>query len=328
MRAFPLVASICLTSSIAVARDSAPLPPIPDDNTIKVWVNDGAFFRGEPLEIVPRDHVTLRLHDGKTMRIDWSKIAGVDGLKPVPVDRKPATSNLPLPPPKRRSGDDDDEVERAPSLRPQRTLEVPQSPQPSPGHTTESTPRLDERRQDTMVPPTPIISMDVAPGIKPVGVRFTGLNRGATVEYLAGLAEVDGVSWPMPMGDLRAETWRPICELPCRLLADPQRVYRLKGEKITQSATFVLPKRGDKFEVEIKPGWVRTRIAAIALIATGGALASVGAGIFASDFKASTTVGSTHFVGSVSLLSVGLLAVIVSGPLFGSSSTSVEIYRE
>lgn len=45
-----------------------------DDATITVWTKDGGMFRGEVVERVPNDHVTIKLATGETKRIEWKDV--------------------------------------------------------------------------------------------------------------------------------------------------------------------------------------------------------------------------------------------------------------
>ena len=123
--------------------------------------------------MVPSDHVTIQLVDGRMKRIDWSKISRVDGL-PSRAAKTPSKSD----------DDEDAELERTPTLnaRPQK------APQ-----TASASPSLYGREQVGSVP--------IGPGVQPVMMRVDGTRPGtAALEYrpvaLAdGLQDYAEVGW-------------------------------------------------------------------------------------------------------------------------------------
>lgn len=276
-----------------------------------MWCSDGAFYRGDPLEVVPKDHVTLRIHDGKSVRIEWSKITGIDGLPVGPIDRKPPAAVH------RVEVDEDENDEHAASLKPNRT----------------TGPRAAEKniqvQSAQQTEPESVVSMPLYPGNKPVQVRFTGMRQGAMIEYLAHSTEINAWSWPVGAIGGTADTWKGLCALPCRLTADRERLMRISGPNITTSSAFLLPKRGDRFEIEIKPGWDTTRTAAWVLFGVGAGIAAIGSIVIAAVQSNSSDYSQSNFmIGGGVLAGAGALTMLISAPVFAKSKTDVDIYRE
>jgi hypothetical protein len=90
--------SLLLASAIVLAPMRGALAAS-DDATITVWTRDGATYRGEIVERVPNDHVTIKLATGETKRFEWKDLDH-DSLGDRPA-REPAET-----PPKqeRRAG--------------------------------------------------------------------------------------------------------------------------------------------------------------------------------------------------------------------------------
>ncbi len=248
--------------------------------------------------------------------VEWSKITGVDGLKPGPTERKDKPASV------HRADEDDEEVERAPTLNPKK----PATNVASEASTT-STPLTASNH-----PPLAgdgIVNMPISPGTKAAQVRFTGMKEGAMIEFLAHSAEVSGWGWPGGYMSGTADTWKALCALPCRLNADPDRQFRVSGPKIATSDSFFLPTRGSHFEVAIKPGWDSTRTAAWVMFAVSGVLALAGTAVFVgTPDVAPADTKMTFWTTSGALVGGGLVFALIGGPLMGKSSTSVEIYRE
>lgn len=309
----PLLLLFSLHPAVSLARDSVEISSKTGGQAefvVTVWCRDGAFYKGEPLEYVPNDHVTLRLADGKTLRIEWERVANVAGI------------------PGKREPDPGQPVKRPPATP---------RPQPSPASLGSSEPAFDafssskERRRmiRSESPDTVVVNMPLMPGNTHVPVRFTGMKEGAMIEYLASSAEISGWSWPGGYVSGSADTWKAICALPCRLNADRDRALRISGSEIVDSKTFLLPTRGDRFEVEIKPGWESTRTAAWAVMGVGigvGVVGSIIAGLGQS--KWAEPVPQNFFITGSSLVGAGLVLTLSSIPVFVKSRTDVVIYSE
>lgn len=306
---------IVCSLSVAEARDSVDVSSTPHTAPLsaKVLCKDGSYFRGEPIEVVPRDHLTLQLVDGKLMRIDWNKILTVEGL-PAPQQnpRTPSSSAT-----SRKTAEDDEERGRQGANR---TPVAPVSPSPEP--TTPALPPL-----------LKTVTMPTSAGVAPIALRFTGMKKGAFVEYVARSMEVnmDGMTWPIGLSSSGiAQEWRPVCALPCALGADPETTYRIRGPEIVTSSAFRLPTRGKAYEVEISPGYRSTRTAAWVLLGVGGGLAALGSLVISIMSNEPTKTGGdipATAAGGV-LLGSGVVLMVTSLPLFGKSMTTLEFYRE
>jgi hypothetical protein len=71
------VATSALSLLVASALVLAPMRgamAATDDATITVWTKDGSMFRGEVVERVPNDHVTIKLATGETKRVEWKDL--------------------------------------------------------------------------------------------------------------------------------------------------------------------------------------------------------------------------------------------------------------
>lgn len=73
----------------APAHAAKPQPIQADREDITVTLNDGAFYKGVLLELVPKDHVTIRLSTGEIKRFAWTKVK-----KTEPVEQ-PQTPSSP-----------------------------------------------------------------------------------------------------------------------------------------------------------------------------------------------------------------------------------------
>ena len=61
--------SLLLATALALAPTRGAFAA--DDTSITVWTKDGGIYRGEIVERVPNDHVTIKLATGETKRIAW-----------------------------------------------------------------------------------------------------------------------------------------------------------------------------------------------------------------------------------------------------------------
>lgn len=312
----PLLLLLSLSPSVVIARDSVEISSRSgreSDLVITVWCRDGAFYRGEPIEYVPNDHLTLRLVDGKSLRIGWDNVSSVDGM-----------------PSKAASPKVEEPARRAYSPTPPART-APVAPMPSVDEPTFDavSPTPPRRKMRLGAPGEVVVSMPLLPGNTPVQVRFTGMHEGAMIEYLASSAEINGWSWPSGFVNATADTWKQICALPCRLNADRDKTLRISGPNITDSTPFLLPTRGDRFEVEIKPGWDTTRTAAWAVMGVGIAIGTIGAAVLASGTTIETDPLRTNLmIGGLSLLGAGAVTTLISIPVFAKSRTDIEVYRE
>lgn len=316
----PLVL-LSLVPSAGLARDSADLPARSQkesDLVITVWCRDGAFYRGEPIEYVPNDHLTLRLVDGKNLRIAWDNVSSVEGMP-----NKAA----------RPKGDEPAKRPMPPTSRPAPAAPVPAVEEPAfdafatPRRAASPQPRTPQFQPGPS--PEVVVNMPLLPGNSPVQVRFTGMRQGAMIEYLASSAELNGWSWPAGYVSGSVDTWKEICALPCRLNADRDKSLRIYGPDITPSKAFLLPTRGERFEVEIKPGWHSTRIAAWAVMGVGIGIGVVGSIVAGLTDTTWAEPGPRNFlIAGGALMGAGLVITLASIPVFIKSRTDIEVYRE
>lgn len=298
------VALCCLVSVTAYGRETADVSPRSlSSSTVKIWCKDGAFYRGEPVEIVPRHHVTLLMHDGRTLRIDWPKIANAEGLS------TPAKTGL-----KSTDADDGDD-------------EGPHTPNPN-----KKTPAVDPSSTPPLPPAmvNPVGSMPMGSSARPTSIRATGIKDGAHIEYLARSMEVDGTTWPMMIGSAVAEDWRPLCVLPCTAKIDPEVPVRVRGLNIQTSDKIFVPTKNPAYEMEIKPGYKTTRTAAWAVFGVGVGVLGLGgilAGVGFNEQGVSSQSSSLKLGGGLTA-GAGLAMMIASIPVFVKSTTTVEFFRE
>jgi hypothetical protein len=107
------VSTLCLASSLAapaLADEPAPVPPrapapaaTPGEAgaaTRTFTLKDGSIFSGELVELVPNDHVTLKLATGEVRRISWSDLApakAAESPAPAPPAPPPPPASPPAP---------------------------------------------------------------------------------------------------------------------------------------------------------------------------------------------------------------------------------------
>jgi hypothetical protein len=108
--AVALVAAGSLMTMTASAQDNAPttaLPPLPGTSAatipVPAWpraphqddvvvMNDGGMARGAVIEMLPKDHVAVRLSDGRTMIIPWDRVHHVEQGAPLAQATQPAAA--------------------------------------------------------------------------------------------------------------------------------------------------------------------------------------------------------------------------------------------
>lgn len=109
---------VCLFLIAAASAQAAErrAPDVANSTERIIDLTDGSLYRGELLEYVPKDHVTLRLSSGEVRRFPWAQIkrvalvASTGQLVPLPRRERPAVTvapvepAAPLPPPPVLSG--------------------------------------------------------------------------------------------------------------------------------------------------------------------------------------------------------------------------------
>jgi hypothetical protein len=112
------------------------------------------------------------------------------------------------------------------------------------------------------------------------------LERRAKVDTYAGLpikdASIAGVA-----------TWTPECAAPCEAKLDPKFTYRVGGEGLVPSDSFMLPRDGDPLVVDAQMGSATGRLGGLALtgMGAGGVVLGVAA-LAVSPILAQDDVGS------------------------------------
>lgn len=293
----------------AHARDSVDPGASASDPHLRVWCKDGSIFRGEVIELVPKSYVVLQLSGGRTIKIEWSKIAKTQAADDSEVGR----SAPPLPAP----------VQAEPKAPPQPIAQprqpVVQPAEPAPVVTV----RSEEIRTSTAQ--TPSVS-----GLAMVTVRTSGMRSGALIEYRGKTMEIDGPTWPIPLGEQTVEEWKPLCAVPCVAKIDPDLPIRLRGPNIQPTGRMWVPSRGERYEMEISPGNTSVRKAAWITFGVGMGLLVTGSmmlGLGKYDAGPGPLPLAITVPGGVGA-SLGLAGLITSLPLFGKSVTTVEFFRE
>lgn len=310
---FRLAASaLVLSASAAAAQQAAP-------TEYMVTLKTGAIYRGEVLEYEPKDHVTLRLINGRLKQFDWSDIASSGPVSGSAL-AKPAEGSTPLAR-TARSG--------AASQEPPTAARVPTEAPPPPAAVRADPPAPATQRRTTA---------DVSPGFglasptgEVVNLRVKSPDRMIRVEFLKDSMEVSGFVWGFESGfvvDGVGEIWRPMCEYPCNRPVARRATYRVVGEEIMNSAAFTLPAKGADFLLQVSPGRRSARVGAWVTLALGGIFAGVGSIVLSTlTGDANEKLNMPAVYGGAAMLGVGALGMLGSIPLFLASRTNLEIER-
>lgn len=302
-----------LSTSAAAAQQAAP-------TEYMVTLKTGAIYRGEVLEYEPKDHVTLRLLNGRIKQFAWSEIASsgpVNGTTLArPAESSPALART------ERSG--------AGSLAPSTTPRAPAEAPPSPPVARVATPvpMAPQRRSTVVAAPGFGLS---SPSGEVVNLRVKSPDRTVRVEFLKDSMEVSGFVWGFESGfivDGVGEIWRPMCEYPCNRPVARRATYRVVGEEIMNSAAFTLPAKGADFLIHVSPGRRSARVGAWVTLALGGIFAGVGSIVLSTlTGDANEKLNMPAVYGGAAMLGVGALGMLGSIPLFLASRTNLEIER-
>lgn len=101
----PASAQSPVPSAVPSASSSAPAPPL--TTTVEaapeqvVWLSNGAIVRGQVVELVPQDHVTLLLATGDIRTVPWADILRSSFLPTSttpPLSAPPTAASTPPPP--------------------------------------------------------------------------------------------------------------------------------------------------------------------------------------------------------------------------------------
>lgn len=310
---FSLVASaLVLSASTAAAQPAAP-------TEYMVTLKTGAIYRGEVLEYEPKDHVTLRLINGRLKQFDWSEIASSGPVNGAAL-AKPAESSTPLVRTE-RSG--------AESLAPSKISQAPAEAPPPPPAVRAEPPAPTPRRR-SMAEARPGFGLASASG-EVANLRVKSPDRTVRVEFLKDSMEVSGFVWGFETGfvvDGVGEIWRPMCEYPCNRPVARRATYRVVGDEIMNSESFTLPSKGADFLLHVSPGRRSARVGAWVSLALGGLFASIGAIVLSTRTGAANEeLNMPAVYGGAAMVGVGALGMLGSIPLFLTSRTTLEIER-
>lgn len=257
-------------------------------------MKDGAIYRGEVIELVPREYIILKLHSGVEKRFAWSAIdkqSVPGGAASEPLRRESAAapafapSPRPAPPPPTRP----EPVHRPerPRIDPQVEESQPPRPPRSLSHATrqndsdEETGPADEQEKPYKPPRRRLVSLP--PDLQPyrdnfVFLRLRSPEKDIRLEYISDRFESEGLNfglfWPVSL-----ESWRVACEYPCGEYVYRNATFRVTGPDIVDSPRFTLTKTGPDIELHVKPGRPAAKGFGITLDILGGAALLVGAGI-------------------------------------------------
>jgi hypothetical protein len=147
------------------------------------------------------------------------------------------------------------------------------------------------------------------------------LERRSKVETYSGLPIKDAAI-------VGVATWTPECVAPCEASIDPKYAYRVGGDGLVPSSTFILPRGGD-VTVDAKMGSAYGRLGGLALVGTGaggmvlGVAALAVTPILANDNVGTPAVRSGVMVSGAALTGLGALALGAGLWLWAQNDTKV-----
>jgi hypothetical protein len=125
-------------------------------------------------------------------------------------------------------------------------------------------------------------------------------------------------------------TWEQTCLMPCEVAVDPKYAYRIAGDGLVPSDTFLLPSGKDAVKIDAKMGSSRARMGGILLVGAGALGMLVGAGgLVASPALERDQSGSAGFRSAVRdggyvALGAGAIAVAAGLYLWLTNATTVK----
>lgn len=158
-------------------------------------------------------------------------------------------------------------------------------------------------------------------------VELSADEGNATIEKRVGTTGPSGLGL-VETGALSVGQWSHACVAPCQTRLDPRFTYRVAGDGLVPSDSFVLPRGDDRVRVEAKMGSSPARVGGVLLTGAGAlALAAGGAALVASPILASEDVGSQGFrtgvlAGGIGAVSIGAVAATVGLFLWLSNGSS------
>ncbi len=192
----------------------------------------------------------------------------------------------------------------------------------------------DEPQAPIAPPPAPIAEPQapIGPPAPPVDAPVVELSadaENATIERRAATSSPGGIPI-VETGILSVGHWQHACVAPCRLKLDPRYSYRVAGDGLVPSNSFVLPQGRGDVRVDAKMGSSVGRVAGV--LATGAGLAAMalgGAALVASPILESEEVGSKGFrtavlAGGIGAVSVGVVSATVGLYLWLTNGSSAK----
>ena len=157
------------------------------------------------------------------------------------------------------------------------------------------------------------------PADKPAGkagpvVELSADENGATIEKRTATSGVTGLG-PLETGALSIGHWQEVCVAPCQVRLDPNASYRVSGDGLVPTHSFILPRNEDRVRVDARMGSSPARLGGILLTAGGiASLAAGGLALAVSPVLASEDVGSEGFrtaviAGGIGAVSLGAIAL-------------------
>lgn len=172
---------------------------------------------------------------------------------------------------------------------------------------------------------TPRIAHAEEEGGGPV-VELSADDGNATIEKRTGTTAPSlGI---LETGILSVGQWQHACVAPCQMRLDPRFTYRVAGDGLVPTSSFVLPRGEDRVRIDAKMGSSPARVSGMILTGAGAAaIALGGAALIASPILASEDAGSEGFrtavlAGGIGAVSVGAIAATVGLFMWLSNGSS------
>ena len=160
-------------------------------------------------------------------------------------------------------------------------------------------------------------------------VELSADDGSAAIEKRTGTSGPSGLGL-LETGALSAGHWQHACVAPCAIRLDSNFAYRVAGEGLVPTGSFVLPRGGDRVHVDAHMGSSPARVSGM-LLAGAGVFAVVAGGLAlgASPILASEEVGSEGFrtgvlAGGLGAVTVGAIASAVGLFLWLSNGSTAQ----
>lgn len=224
-------------------------------------LKDGSIYRGEVLELVPREYIILKLRNGTDRRFSWASIdrqstPGSDSVsKESPTIEQPhvpAQIPEPIPPPKKR-------VQSAPPNQDETIRPAPSVSDVQPASRDRVEPDAFQTAPNVHQIPSPS-NIKLPPDLQRYKTEFVFLTMRSSVdnlrlEYLKERKQIEGYEAFAGYGaPTSISSWRHACDYPCGEYVYRKAVFRVKAEGMMNSSEFTLPRSGSEMELRVKPG--------------------------------------------------------------------------